>query len=222
MRVITFSIIFLFFFNFTAAAETNNYGESDRSVIEGLGEEITEDNNAPVFSEESENEENGNQSVVGGDQGPNLIGLTFQLILALGVVLFLIYGLLKFMNKRARSFSSNQTLQSVGGVGIGTNKSVQLVRVGDKLLVLGVGESVSLLKEIEDPQEVDKMLHEESQADLTKPKQAIAAWITNRKNKENPYAEKETDRFQSLLSKEMTEVKKSQDKVHSTLEEKDR
>ncbi|SDN28421.1 flagellar biosynthetic protein FliO [Alkalicoccus daliensis] len=221
MRIVIYSILLLFLFSFTAYAEDDSYGESDRSVIEGLGEENSPEEEGTFFFDENETEEE-NEAVVGGDQGPNLIGLTLQLILALGVVLFLIYGLLKFMNKRARSFSSHQTVQSVGGVGIGTNKSVQLVRVGEKLLVLGVGDSVSLLKEIDDPQEVEKMLQAEQQTELIKPKQALEAWFSNRKNKENPYADNDKNRFQSLLSKEMTDVKKSQEKVHSTLEEKDR
>lgn len=219
MKGFTLGVMLFFLFNSTAFAENNNFGESDRSVIEGLTEEEeTEIDEA----EEAEQNEEAETVVTGGDQGPNLIGLTAQLVLALGVVLFLIYGLLKFVNKRAKSFSSHQTVQSVGGVGIGTNRSVQLVRIGDRLLVLGVGDSVSLLKEIEDPEEIKAMLEKEDNNDFTKPKAAIEAWFSNRKKKENPYAPAEKNRFQSLLNKEMDGVKKSQNKVHSTLEEKDR
>lgn len=214
------SIMLFFFSASTAFAENNDFGEADRSVIEGLFEE--EESNTeqkPSFQEEEEDAADG--AVVNGDQGPSLIGLTAQLVLALGVVLLLIYGLMKFVNKRAKSFSSHQTVQSVGGVGIGTNRSVQLVRVGDRLLVLGVGDSVSLLKEIEDPAEIEAMLQKEEHQDFIKPKAAIESWLSKRKKKENPYAPAEKHHFQSLLTKEMDGVKQSQDKVHHTLEEKD-
>ncbi|WP_143521264.1 flagellar biosynthetic protein FliO, partial [Pseudomonas sp. 2995-1] len=86
--------------------------------------------------------------------------LSFQMFLALAFVIFLIYALLKFINNKSRSFRSHSTIEAVGGVGLGSNRSVQMVRVGGKVYLLGVGESVNLLKEISNPEEIDKLLAE--------------------------------------------------------------
>lgn len=87
-----------------------------------------------------------------------------KVILVLALVIALIYLLLRFINKRTRSFNDRRTIQSIGGINVGSNRSVQLVKVGGRVLVIGVGESVSLLKEIDDGEEVEQ-LEEESERD---------------------------------------------------------
>lgn len=75
-----------------------------------------------------------------------------KMVLALALILILIYGVLKFLSSRSRSFQHNRTMQNVGGISVGQNKSIQLVRIGSKLYMVGVGENVELLEEITDEQ----------------------------------------------------------------------
>ncbi|WP_026696273.1 flagellar biosynthetic protein FliO [Alkalicoccus chagannorensis] len=198
-----------------AAAQDDNFGDPGRSVTDGFDNlESDEDaDDTETRTDEDREEDREAEMPVGG--GQNLFWMTGQLILGLAVVLFLIYAVLKVVNKRARSFSSHRTLQSVGGVGIAQNRSVQMVRVGDRLLVLGVGETVSLLKEIEDPEEIEQMIRqEESGPDMTKTKEVIQQLLSRKKQKDNPY----NSRFGDVLSQEMDGVKHSQEKLHSELE----
>ncbi|MFX3618471.1 MAG: flagellar biosynthetic protein FliO [Sporolactobacillus sp.] len=90
----------------------------------------------------------------------SMLGIFLRLILALIIVLALIYLLYHFVAKRSGKFRSRQALQNLGGVSVGSNRSVQLVQVAGQILVVGVGDTVQLLKEIDDPQTV---------AALTKP-----------------------------------------------------
>lgn len=87
--------------------------------------------------------------------------LTFlKLFLALGVVLLLIYLTYRFLGKRTRAFQSIGHIRNLGGVAIGPSKSVQLIKVGDEVLVLGVGENINLLKQVEDEAFLETLLLE--------------------------------------------------------------
>ncbi|WP_264987115.1 flagellar biosynthetic protein FliO [Lysinibacillus piscis] len=81
-----------------------------------------------------------------------------KMVLALIFVVVLFYGLMKFLNKKNLNFQRNQLIQNLGGLSLGAQKSVQLLQVGDTLYLVGVGENVQLLCEINDATEVEKLL----------------------------------------------------------------
>jgi flagellar protein FliO/FliZ len=83
-----------------------------------------------------------------------------KMFIALGFVLFLIYFLLKFVTKRNGIFQQGQSIVNLGGTSLGQNKSIQIIKVGNRVLVVGVGESISLLKEIDDQQESKELIAE--------------------------------------------------------------
>lgn len=212
----------------------DDFGEGDRNVNEILdsfqqdsGEELEEntsldDNPDDTMDEEEEQEQEQEQEEleIGGAQNQNIFFLIFQMFLALGAVLFVIYFLLKFINKRAQKFNSHSTVQNIGGAGVGSNRSVQIVRVGKRILIVGVGDTVQLLREIEDPIEIEEMLESYKQDDLfEQPISKFTGWLQKRKSDNISHSNE--DVFRSLLDNEMKDVKRSQDKIHSALEEKD-
>jgi flagellar protein FliO/FliZ len=83
-----------------------------------------------------------------------------KMFIALAFVLMLIYVLLKFVTKRNQLFQQGKSIVNLGGTSLGQNKSIQLIKVGNRVLVVGVGESISLLKEIESEQEIRKFIEE--------------------------------------------------------------
>jgi flagellar protein FliO/FliZ len=80
-----------------------------------------------------------------------------QMIFALLFVLALLYGALKLINNRNR-LDSGRSVENIGGTNLGNNKSLQLVKVGNSVLVVGVGDSINLLKEITDEQEREQLI----------------------------------------------------------------
>ena len=44
------------------------------------------------------------------------------------------------------------------GTTLGANRSVQLIKIGNQLLIVGVGENIQLLKEIDDEQEYEQII----------------------------------------------------------------
>lgn len=87
-----------------------------------------------------------------------------KMIGALLFVILLIYGFVKLMNRRNRLLKPFQYVENIGGTSVGQNRSVQLIKVGNSVLVVGVGETIQLLKEIEDEKEREAILsqYEES------------------------------------------------------------
>lgn len=98
-----------------------------------------------------------------------------KMFIALGFVLFLVYFLLKFVTKHNRLFQQGQSIVNLGGTSLGQSKSIQMIKVGNRVLVVGVGESISLLKEIEDEQESKELIEEfeRKQEQIVEPKDLI-------------------------------------------------
>ncbi|MED4532504.1 flagellar biosynthetic protein FliO [Metabacillus fastidiosus] len=134
----------------------------------------------------------------------------FKLIIALAFVIFLIYFLLKFVTKRNRFFQQAKYVENIGGTSLGTNKSIQLVRLGDKVLILGVGESITLIKEIDNEEESKRIIEEyESKFEqMTEPKDLLQK-LSNKLVKRNmPIPEqREKKSFSSTFKEQLTQIK---------------
>jgi len=115
-------------------AETE--GTQENQAEEGDG---TQENNSQIENNTENN--NGTGSLV-----MNIIRMFF----ALGIVLALIYLLVKLLSKRNKLFNHVNALENLGGLSVGSNKSIQIIRIGDHFYLIGVGENVELLQEITD------------------------------------------------------------------------
>ncbi len=142
-----------------------------------------------------------------------------KMIFATLFVLALIYFLLKFVNKRNRMFSQHRFIENLGGTSLGTNRSIQIVKVGERILVVGVGDSIQLLKEIEDTEEINEILeqHNSSLESMIQPRDVINRFLEKRKEAKN------TDKslFSSILQKQLTELKQGRKKIVEQLESKE-
>ncbi|SDM64800.1 flagellar protein FliO/FliZ [Fictibacillus solisalsi] len=86
-----------------------------------------------------------------------------KVLFSLGLVLFLLFFLLKMIQKRTKNYQEGKALQSLGGLNVGSNRSVQMIKAGSSVLVIGVGETVTLLKEINEEEEVKLLLSSSQQ-----------------------------------------------------------
>jgi flagellar protein FliO/FliZ len=83
----------------------------------------------------------------------SLFGTVLKLIFYTVLILAMIYGLIKFLAIRQQKFQPNQAVKLMGGTPLGNNKSLQLVKVGGKIYMIGVGDEVTLIKEFTDTEE---------------------------------------------------------------------
>jgi flagellar protein FliO/FliZ len=142
-----------------------------------------------------------------------------RMVMATIFVAVLLYIMLRFVNKKNRAYQKANYIENLGGTSLGSNRSVQLIKIGNRLLVVGVGENIQLLKEIDDVREYEELLqkHNEKMDFMMQP----ADFFSKMKNK-FIHQEVPSDAFSSHLKRQIEEVSKSRKKAMTELEKKGR
>lgn len=141
--------------------------------------------------------------------------LTFlKMFFALFVVLGLIYLTLRFLNKRHKLFQPIQALENLGGISLGQNKSIQVVRVGSNVYLIGVGENVELLQEIVDEDVINDLLH--TAEDQTTARQWIASFMGKKQTNEDA-----GNRFKHMFSSELSKLKRKRQEIITQQKQKE-
>ncbi|WP_435921237.1 flagellar biosynthetic protein FliO [Paenibacillus sp. DYY-L-2] len=89
-----------------------------------------------------------------GSGDVSIWGNLVTVIVVLAIIIFLIIFLIRFLGKKNRFFSQNNAIRTMGAVGLGPNKSLQVVEIGNSIYLVGVGEDITLIDKISDPEEV--------------------------------------------------------------------
>lgn len=90
----------------------------------------------------------------------NTMEMIVQLVISLFIVLGMIWLLVKFLSMRTKWIYRHTPVKVLGGVGLGPQKSLQLVEIGGVLYVLGIGQDVTLLRIIDDAAEKERVLQD--------------------------------------------------------------
>jgi flagellar protein FliO/FliZ len=153
------------------------------------------------------------------------VGLTFwdflKMIFASIFVIALLYAILKFINKKSRSFSSNQLVENLGGTPLGTNRSIQIVKIGKRVLIVGVGEDVKLIKEIEDEEEARQIIEDYNNRmdQLVQPSDIVTKLIERTRNMKQGKSGEEVS-FSSTLKAQLEEISKGRKKLFDEMDKK--
>ena len=147
-----------------------------------------------------------------------------KMIFALLFVIALLYGLLRFINKRNRSFQHNQLIHNLGGVGVGQGKSIQLMQIGNSLYLVGIGENINLLKEITDPQEIEELtkLYEDKLGTAQTLPYIMELMNKLTKNKTQKPKIKENPSFNETFQKKLDDIKRDRSEVLKDWKTKER
>ncbi|RCX21297.1 flagellar protein FliO/FliZ [Fontibacillus phaseoli] len=84
----------------------------------------------------------------------NLWGNLITVIFVLAIIIVLIILLIRFLGKKNRVLSQSRSIRTMGAVGLGPNKSLQVIEIGNSIYLVGVGENITLVDKISDPEEV--------------------------------------------------------------------
>ncbi|MGI8384450.1 flagellar biosynthetic protein FliO [Robertmurraya sp. P23] len=169
--------------------------------------------------------ENNEETTTDNNENTSTVGLTFwdflKMIFATIFVIALLYAILKFINKRSRSFSSNQLVENLGGTALGTNRSIQIVKIGNRVLVVGVGEDVKLLKEIDDEDEARQIINDynDRMDQLVQPSDIVTKLIERTRNIKQGSSREEAS-FSSTLKAQLEELSKGRKKLFDEMEKK--
>lgn len=80
-----------------------------------------------------------------------------MVLLYMLVVIGVFFLIIRLVAKRGRYGQAGKTIRSLGGTQLGQNKSVQIIEVGGRFYILGVGENVTLIAKVEDPVEAEEI-----------------------------------------------------------------
>jgi flagellar protein FliO/FliZ len=175
---------------------------------------------------DSEKNDNKSQSKSSESKEPAENESTFfmlvKLIFMLGIVLAILFFVLRFIQKKSVSFQDGKNLQSLGGIGVGQNRSVQLIKTGNSVLVVGVGDTVTLLKEITNEDEVKMMLEQRpAQQVSTMANQLKSKWLNRQESsqKKDEVSKDQTANFKNLLASLTNERKEQRKEIQKAFEE---
>ncbi|UJL47949.1 flagellar biosynthetic protein FliO [Virgibacillus sp. NKC19-16] len=181
--------------------------EASNKVSDCLdGNTECEDELEPTPTNESETEQD--ESTGGTENNGLLLFDLVKMFFALLLVLALIYLLIKFLGKRNKLFHQVKALENLGGISVGQNKSIQLVRIGTKVYLIGVGENVEMLQEITDDEIKKDLLHIESNEDKDFSAGALFKSFLQPKSDGDSYeANQSKHEFKQLFSNELEKLK---------------
>jgi len=130
-----------------------------------------------------------------------------KMIFALLLILALIFFLSKLFNKKNNSLHQLNVLENMGGISVGQNKSIQIVRIGTSFYVVGVGENIELLKEITDETLQQELL--ENQGERVEFNSLFQSIFNRRKTSDSANEhQNEEQPFLTSLSEELEKIKK--------------
>ncbi|MFH0774089.1 MAG: flagellar biosynthetic protein FliO [bacterium] len=92
----------------------------------------------------------------------SLFWLVIKLIFALGLTGGLIYLFLFIVSKGKGVASSSELIRILGTKAVAPNKYIQIIEIAETILVIGIGESVTLLSEIKDKERIQLLKTEQS------------------------------------------------------------
>lgn len=213
-------LLFVTLGTFTGVRPLTVQAETDSSVTDYINKN-SEKEDAPAVKKEKPEEADSNRA-----EAP--VGLTawdyIKTLLALAFVIALIYGMVKFINTRNRVTQHGKLMQNMGGLSLGQQKSIQLVKIGEQYFLIGVGDEVRLLKELSDPEEIAQLTayYSEEGQDLQQslPMKLLTGW---RARKTNPYQkQEEPEDFGNLFKHKLTEIENERKRKLNQLTEKER
>lgn len=148
----------------------------------------------------------------------SLASIIAKLILYTLLILVLIYGLIKFLALRQQKFQPNQAVRLMGGTPLGNNKSLQLVKVGEQVYLLGVGDQITLIKEFSDKDEITGI---EKSLDKSSPllTQSILKFSQSKRTEKD--GKKDAPGFESLFKQSLDRQRDSRNQLKTDLHQTD-
>ncbi|WP_202077105.1 flagellar biosynthetic protein FliO [Caldalkalibacillus salinus] len=188
-----------------------------------VGDMFEEGHDEPDTSQDSREP---NETELGSDASPSdrtnwqdhPTILVLKMLFYTAIVGLMIYGLVRFLSMNQRKLQHHQLFNNLGSVAVGPNKSVQLIEVGGRMYLIGVGDSVSLLKEIDDPDQMDKITK-----DLEEQQSIVSTPFLERFSlfqRQNKNSESEQQPFHSLLEKSLQKQKEKRSQMTSYIKER--
>ena len=198
MKKLGYSLLFVLLLMGSFYSDVEAKTPNVKDCIEN-GEDCSEPSSTGISEKENEQELNSRSN---SSLFLDLVKMVFALLL----VLALIYFFLKFINKR-NTLHQQRALQNLGGISVGPSKSVQIIQVGSKYYLIGVGDNVEMLNEITDENLIEELVN-----DLEKDNIRFDNFLSNlskisKKRKESTNSSEKN--FKKMFSDELASLKEN-------------
>lgn len=194
-------------------------GFSSSTIVHADDTNVTDwvENDKKPDAKETEQPTAENVEVVTEDK--SLTVIIGKLILYTLLILVLIYGLIKFLALRQKKLQPNQAVKLMGGTPLGNNKSLQLVKVGNQIYMIGVGDQVTLIKEFTDADEISG-IEKDLDGQATLLSNPVVSFVKDKVNNRNKPGK--TLGFDQLFSQSLTKQKQQQEQLKKELNKEDK
>ncbi|GAB3794722.1 flagellar biosynthetic protein FliO [Virgibacillus kimchii] len=199
-KIITMISVLFVVFPFIAAVEV--LAQSPPTVNDCLEKVEDCEEEAPPLTEDADETE----TIASFNDSNSLLFDLIKMFFALLLVLGLIYIMLKLLNKRNKMFNQIKHLENLGGISVGQNKSIQIIRIGDRFYVVGVGENVEMLHEITDEKMIEQLL-EQGEEDPLSIETLIPSFLKQKSKLQS--SDQGSRDFKNLFTNELDKLKKN-------------
>ncbi|MBJ9990224.1 MULTISPECIES: flagellar biosynthetic protein FliO [Paenibacillus] len=146
-------------------------------------------------------------------------------IIVLAVIIALIILLIRFLGRKNKTWFSSRSIRTLGAVGLGPNKSLQVIEIGSSVYLVGVGEDIRLVDKITDPDEVAVILasFEQDPAYSQNGLTPLVAKLAAKLRKTGPVSEEisleETPEFHEVFDEKLRRMSNRKEKMEELLRE---
>ncbi|MDQ6419246.1 flagellar biosynthetic protein FliO [Paenibacillus sp. LHD-117] len=163
-------------------------------------------------------------STIPGSAPGDLLGGLVWVIVSLAIVITLIVLVIKWLSNRSRAWGANRSMRSLGGIALGQNSSMQVVEIAGKIYIVGVGETITLLDKMDDPDQVAQVISalEKQTENVWTPKDVasmINRWRGKKEEEKQPANERwnESASFQQLLQSKLSQQAGRKEQIENLL-----
>ncbi|GIP56537.1 flagellar biosynthetic protein FliO [Paenibacillus sp. FSL W8-0186] len=153
----------------------------------------------------------------------NIWGNLLTVIFVLAIIIVLIVLLIRFLGKRNRYLSQSRSIRILGAVGLGPNKSLQVIEIGGNVYLVGVGEDISLVDKISDPEEV-VLLHQafaEEGAEFPGLASVIGSLVSRFRKPSPEEEELDETRFHEVFQSQLRKMPTRKQQMEELLQDKE-
>lgn len=159
----------------------------------------------------------------------NVISEVLWVFVALGIVIALLVLAIKWLSKRNKSLGGQRGMRSLGGISLGQQASLQVVELGGRIYIIGVGDQVTLIDKEDDPAKVAALLKELEQNDqLNIGFTSIREWLASKRNPDAAQQQKvdseqgmwkQTNSFEDMLQTKLNKQAERKQELESLLKD---
>ncbi|WP_136604714.1 flagellar biosynthetic protein FliO [Paenibacillus dokdonensis] len=143
----------------------------------------------------------------------------------LAVIVALIILLIRFLGKKNKTWFTSRAVRTLGAVGLGPNKSLQVIEIGSSLYLVGVGEDIRLVDKITDQDEV-RIIMEAFEQEANAQSGAFSPLLeklASKLRKQGPVSEdielEDTSSFHEVFDEKLRKMSNRKEKMEELLRE---